>query len=82
MQTNPAKAAEGKRVYLTQCTCQAKQQDIVNDAGVALGKTQELPELSGEQYPCKEDQDEKNDLLAQRQPQQPLPAKENFGLYS
>lgn len=58
----PVKTAEqGGCTYLTQRTCQAEQEDIVDDAGVAFRKTQELPELSSEQYPWKKDQDEKHE---------------------
>lgn len=77
----PAKTAEqGKRLYLTQRARQAKQEDIVNDAGVAFRKTQELPELSSEQYPWKKDRDEKRELRAQRQPEWLLPTQYNFSL--
>lgn len=56
--------------YLTQCTRQAKQQDIVNDAGITFSKTQELPELSSEQDPCGKGRDEK--LFTQRLPEHNL----------
>lgn len=68
VQTNPSEGCRTRAVYLTQRARQAEQQDVVNDAGITLSETQELPELSSEQDPCGKGRDEKLFTRASSQP--------------